>query len=128
MADISPSVWNQDETGQWKLYFNTELNLTNSSLVNLDQSKLKKSNNNLSEMKLVLGTLVMTPKGIGRLIKNNDGIATIRLKQDTIEEQFSIKDISNYIHCFIFHYSKGNTDRIRLKLKVAKLIHKKLFK
>ena len=102
MADISPSVWNQDETGQWKLYFNTELNLTNSSLVNLDQSKLKKSNNNLSEMKLVLGTLVMTPKGIGRLIKNNDGIATIRLKQDTIEEQFSIKDISNYIHCFIF--------------------------
>ena len=118
MADIPPSVWNQDETGQWKLYFNTELNLTNSSLVNLDQSKLKKNNNNFSETKLVLGTLVMTPKGIGRLIKNNNGIATIRLKQDTIEEQFSINDISNYTHCFIFHYSKGNTDIIRLKLKV----------
>ena len=117
MSDISPSVWNQDEKGEWKLYFNNESDLLPSSAVNIEQSKLKK-NFNTSEMKLVLGTLVMTPKGIGRFIKNNDGIAIIKFKLDSIEEKFPINDISNYFNCFIYSYSKGNTDIIRLKLKV----------
>ena len=117
MSDISPSVWNQDEKGEWKLYFNNESDLLPSSAVNIEQSKLKK-NFNTSEMKLVLGTLVMTPKGIGRFIKNNDGIGIIKFKLDSIEEKFPINDISNYFNCFIYSYSKGNTDIIRLKLKV----------
>lgn len=117
MSDISPSVWNQDEKGEWKLYFNNESDLTPSSALNIEQLKLKK-NFNTSQMKLVLGTLVMTPKGIGRFIKNNDGIAIIKFKQDSIEEKFSFNDISNYFNCFIYSFSKGNTEIIRLKLKV----------
>ena len=119
MSEITPSVWQQNSQGEWKLYFNTESDLiSSSSKSNQDQSKLKKINN-LSEMNLVLGTLVMTPKGIGRLIKNNDNIATIRLNQDQKEEQFELNNISNNFNCFIILHSKGNKDIIRLKLKVA---------
>ena len=119
MSEITPSVWQQNEQGEWKLYFNTESDLiSSSSTLNQEQSKSKKLNN-LSEMNLVLGTLVMTPKGIGRLIKNNNNIATIRLNQNAKEEQFKLNNISNYFNCFISHYSNGNYDIIRLKLKVA---------
>ena len=64
--------------------------------------------NNLSEMNSVLGTLVMTQKGIGRLIKNNNNLATIRLNQDSKEAQFKLNTISNYLNCFIYHYLNGN--------------------
>ena len=68
MDDISPSVWQQDNEGEWKLYFNTENEMSSSLMKNPEQSKLIK-NNNISEKNLVLGTLVMTPNGIGRIIK-----------------------------------------------------------
>ena len=119
MSEISPSVWQQDEKGEWKLYFNTDSDLiSKSSLINQEQQKNKK-NNIFSDKKIVLGTLVMTPKGLGRLIKNNSNIATIRLNQDAKEEQFQINNISNYFNCFISEYSNGNNDIIRLKLKVS---------
>ncbi len=117
MSDISPSVWNQDKNGEWKLYFNNELDNSLPSSVNAEQLKAKK-NINIPENTLVLGTLVMTPKGIGRLIKNNDGIVTIRFKDIAIEEKFSVNEVSNFINCFIYYYSKGNSDIFRLKLKV----------
>ena len=117
MSQVASSVWRQDEEGEWKLYFNTESELiSHSKNLNQDHSKFNK-NNNISEMNIVLGTLVMTPKGIGRLIKNNDNIATIRFNQDSKEEQFSMNLISNYFSCFIYDYTNGNIDIIRLKLK-----------
>ena len=119
MSEPTPSVWQQDEKGEWKLYFNTESELISSqSLSSQDQKKIKK-NNNLSEVNLILGTLVMTPKGIGRLIKNNSEIATIRFKNDIQEEQFHVNNISNYFNCFIIDYLNGSTDIVRLKLKVS---------
>ena len=119
MTEATPSVWQQDQKGEWKLYFNTESELISSqSSSSQEQSKLKK-NNNLSEMNLILGTLVMTPKGIGRLIKNNSGICTIRFKEDIQEEQFPVNIISNFFNCFITDFLKGNIDIIRLKLKVS---------
>lgn len=119
MSEISPSVWQQNKAGEWKLYFNTDSELISPSpSLNKEQQKCKK-NNYLSEKNIVLGTLVMTPKGIGRLIKSNDNIATIRLNQDTKEEQFQINNISNYFNCFITEYLNGNSDIIRLKLKAS---------
>lgn len=117
MSEVSPSVWHQDCQGDWKLYFNTETDLISpSSLHNQPKSK-NKTNNNLSEMNIVLGTLVMTPNGIGRLVKINENLAFIRFNQDSKEVNFSIKNISNYFNCFIFDYSNGNNDIIRLRLK-----------
>ena len=80
MSEISPSIWQQNEKGEWKLYFNSDLEINNSSSNNnnLEQVKIKK--NNYLENNLILGTLVMTQKGIGRLIKNNVKIGIIRFK------------------------------------------------
>lgn len=119
MSEITPSVWQQNMKGEWKLYFNTDSEfISPSSAMNQEQSKIKKINN-LSEKNLILGTLVMTPKGIGRLLKNNNNTATIRLNQDLKEEYFNIDNISNDFNCFITHYSNGTYDIIRLKVKVA---------
>ena len=119
MSEISPSVWHQDNQGEWKLYFNTELDLiSSSSSHNQIQTKIK-INKNISEMKLILGTLVMTPKGIGRLIKANEDIVFIKFNQDIKEENFPINSISNYFNCFILDYSNGNNDIIRIRLKAS---------
>ena len=114
MSEISPSIWQQNDLGEWKLYFNSDIEFNNSSANNnnVEQSNIKKN----SEINLILGTLVMTQKGIGRLIKINEKMGIIRLKQD-IEEQFPINEISNYFNCFIYDYS-NSLNIIRLKLKV----------
>ena len=119
MSEISPSIWHQDNQGEWKLYFNTELDMiSSSSSHNQIQTKIK-INKNISEMKLILGTLVMTPKGIGRLIKANEDIVFIKFNQDIKEENFPINSISNYFNCFILDYSNGNIDIIRIRLKAS---------
>ena len=117
MAELSSSVWQQNEKGDWRLYYNTNLQLNNISTYhnNNEQTKIKKKN--ISEKNLLLGTLVMTPKGIGRLIKNTEGTGIIRFKDNLFEEKFQIKDISNDFNCFIYDYSNG-LNIIRLKLKV----------
>ena len=117
MNEESPSVWQQDKKGEWKLYFNTDIKPNSSSKKNPEVNKTI-TNNNILGKKLVLGTLVMTKKGIGRLIKINQEIANIRFKEDIKEEQFNINEISNNFNCFIYDYSDGNTNIIKLKLNV----------
>ena len=91
------------------------MELNTSSSNNIEQIKIK--NNNISAKNLILGTLVMTPKGIGRLIKSNDNIGILRFKEDIKEEQFPLNKISNNFNCFIYDYSDG-INIIRLNLKV----------
>ena len=117
MNEESPSVWQQDKKGEWKLYFNTDIKPNSSSTKNPEVNKTI-TNNNILGKKLVLGTLVMTKKGIGRLIKINQEIANIRFKEDIKEEQFNINEISNNFNCFIYDYFDGNSNIIKLKLNV----------
>ena len=117
MTEISPSVWQQNEKGEWRLYYNTNLQLNNTPKTNNKNEQPKNKKENISEKHLLLGTLVMTPKGIGRLIKNNEGTGIIRFKDKLIEEKFPIKEITNDFNCFIYDYSDG-MNIIRLKLKV----------
>ena len=120
MNELSPSIWQQDENGEWKLYFNTDIKLNSSLNKNSEQirTKAKANNNNLSQKNLVLGTLVMTKKGIGRLIKINKDIVIIKFKNDTKEEKININEISNNFNCFIYDYIDGNINIIKLKLNV----------
>lgn len=115
MSDINPSVWNQNIKGEWKLYFNTDTELI-SSLTNPQQSIFK--HNRLSENNLILGTLVMTPKGIGRYIKNNKDKCTVRFEDILKEEEFEINKLSSTFNCFLTELSNGNINIIRFKLKV----------
>ena len=119
MSEISSSIWNQDKNGDWKLYFNTDSEMQKITIKNKEQQKLKKNNINISDKNLLLGTLVMTSKGIGRLIKSNDDMAHVRFDQDINEYQFPMNEISNTFNCFISFILKGNIDIIRLKLNVA---------
>ena len=115
---MSQSIWNQDEKGEWKLYFNTQTDLSLSSSQNNKEEQKQKTNVNKSEKNLCLGNLVMTPKGIGHIIKKLEGIAYIRFNQDNNEYKYSMKEISNYLVSYLIFSSKGNNDIIRLKLKV----------
>ena len=117
MTEISPSVWQQNENGEWRLYYNTNLQLNNTPANYNNNEQQKNKKNNISEKSILLGTLVMTPKGIGRLIKNNEGTGIIRFKDSLKEEKFPLKEITNDFNCFIYDYSNG-TNIIRLKLKV----------
>ena len=119
MNEINPSIWQQNEKGDWRLYFNVESQINSISTNNNEQIKLKNNNNNIasSQKNLILGTLVMTSKGIGRLIKNNEGIAIIKFKKDNKEEKMPLNEITNYFNCFIYDYING-INIIRLKLKV----------
>lgn len=116
MDDISPSIWQQDNKGEWKLYFNTENEMSSSLMKNPEQSKLIK-NNNISEKNFVLGTLVMTPNGIGRIIKNSNILCTINFNQEKKEKEFSVSEISNYFNCLLTELLQQNINIIRIKLK-----------
>ena len=119
MSEIESSIWNQDKNGDWKLYFNTDSEISKISPQNKEEKTSKKDNINVSDKNLLLGTLVMTSKGIGRLIKSIDGIAHIRFNQDVNEYEFPINEVSNTFNCFISFILKGNIDKVRLKLKVS---------
>lgn len=118
MSEISSSIWNQDKNGEWKLYFNSYLDFSPPSHKNKEEKKLIKTTDE-SDKNLLLGTLVMTPKGIGHLIKSLDGTAHVRFNQDINEYQFPINEVTNTFICFILFIIKGSIDTIRLKLKAS---------
>ncbi len=118
MAEIPQSIWNQDEKGEWKLYFNIQSELPSSQMKKEEQKHKKNINLNTSEKNLILGNLVMTPKGIGRVIKSMEGKAHIKFNQDIKEYEYSISEISKFLMCYIIYMSKEINDVIRLKLKV----------
>ena len=117
MSVISSSIWNQDNIGEWKLYFNTNSDIPQSS-INTEKEKSKKNNTNISDKNISQGTLVMTPKGIGRLIKSIDNIAHLRFNQEIKEEQIPLNEISNVFNCYITFMRKSDVEIIRLKLPV----------
>ena len=121
MSGISSSIWNQDKAGEWKLYFNTCSDIPQPS-INTNKEKSKKNNINISEKNISQGTLVMTPKGIGRLIKSIEGIAHIRFNQEIKEEQFPLNEISNVFNCYITFMRKSGVEIIRLKLPVEGIV------
>ena len=117
MSEIPNSIWNQDRNGEWKLYFNTESE--NSIHIKKSKEEQKSKNKlNISDKNLILGTLAMTPKGIGRIIKNQDEIAHVRFTQEDNKEcEFPSNEILHYFNCYITLISKNGFDIFRLKLK-----------
>jgi hypothetical protein len=118
MSQISESIWNQDEKGDWKLFFNNESNIS-SNLSNKEEKNSKNNNkiNITSDTNLIIGKLVMTSKGIGRLIKTIEEIAYVRFGQDIEEHKFPVNEISNSFYCYVINLKKSlNKEIIRLKL------------
>ena len=117
MPEISSSIWTQDKNGDWKLYFNTDIDSSPQS-IKIEEKKTKKDIN-VSDKNLIIGNLVMTPEGIGRLIKISEGIAHVRFNQEIKENQFPKEEISNIFICYITNILNGNFDITRLKLNIS---------
>ena len=66
MNQIKQSIWKQDRNGEWKLFFNTEINNLEGEV---EQKQKSFGIKQINQKILNLGTLVMTPEGIGRLLK-----------------------------------------------------------
>ena len=119
MSEIKESVWQQDKTGKWFLYFNTENDALSTLENNNNQEKSSQKKTNLTQDKLILGSLVMTPIGINRLVKIEKNLGTIKDKQTLTEFSFPLEKISNTFNCFINFHNEGNLNSFRLKLKVS---------
>jgi hypothetical protein len=83
--EIKQSTWKQTQDGDWKLFFNLNAEST-PKLENETQLKLLLEGS--SKKSLKMGSLVMTPKGIGRLIKLDNKIATVKFLLDEQEDNF----------------------------------------
>jgi hypothetical protein len=95
--------WNIIE-GEWRLFFNEEENTST-----IKDLKSKPS-------KLYPGSVIMTPKGIGRYIKSEDNIAYIKLSNSDQESQFGLTEISLYFNLYLRIQMKEESQWFRLTL------------
>lgn len=140
MTEVKDSIWEQNEEGSWNLFFNIDMDnsLSSSSQQHHQQqqkdleSLKSKKNNFLQQDTLVLGTLVMSPEGIVRLIRIDQlqNLGYIKPKQQSqqtkeqskesiIEKKYPLTELHSTFNCFInFLSSKsGQEEEIRLKVK-----------
>lgn len=79
------SIWKQSNAGDWRLFFNIDNEYTEISNAQMNQLKILLESNR-KQMKM--GSLVMTPKGIGRLINLDNKIARVKFLREDVEEAF----------------------------------------
>ena len=115
MNQIKQSIWKQDQNGEWKLFFNTEINNT---VGELEQKQKSHGINQINQKILNLGTLVMTPEGIGRLLKIENEIGTIKISKTKQELNFPLNKISNNFVALIKVYDKEISNWFRITLPV----------
>jgi hypothetical protein len=129
---ITQSIWKQTNDGNWKLFFNLNTDAT-SKVENETQLKLLMEGS--AKKALKMGSLVMSPKGIGRLIKLDDEIATIKFLKDDLEEtyeesqilsEFPIylrileKDFTNWYRFIV--PANGNTETLKKIIEELKIV------
>lgn len=90
---LRQSIWKQNSAGDWKLFFNTDLILPSEEEIE-NENKFTFDSHFPLKKKLIMGSLVMTPKGIGRMKKLDEKIATIKFLKTDTEETFEENMIS----------------------------------
>lgn len=117
MSQIKDSIWEQNEEGKWNLYFNIkpfcqpEKNKTQSSQLESKKTLLQPNS-------LILGTQVMSPLGLGRLIKIEKDFGYVILNKDSLEQKFDLNLLSSDFYCYInFIRKQDNEELIRIKVK-----------
>ena len=92
-SDFENSVWRQSSKGKWQMNFNNKQNQTEETLKqNLDLSNKRPP---------TVGSLVMTPKGIGRLLKMEEGNARVKFLKNEEEENFEKHTVANEFNIYI---------------------------
>ena len=96
--EIRQSIWKQTDEGDWKLFFNVN---EHSIVKHENESQIKAIFDTSTKKVVKLGSLVMTPKGIGRLIKMDNKISTVKFlkddHEDTFEDTLILSDFPIYL-------------------------------
>ena len=94
------SIWRQTQEGDWKLFFNTDSKLDTKE-ESEQLTKFQNDSNYAVKKQLKMGSLVMTPKGIGRLIRMDENISKVKFLKTDTEENFEVSQISSEFFIFI---------------------------
>jgi hypothetical protein len=93
ITEFENSVWHQSSKGKWIMNFNNKQQITEeNSKFNLDLT---------NKRPLSIGTLVMTPKGIGKLQKLEENNARVKFLNNEEEENFERVTVSSDFHIYI---------------------------
>jgi uncharacterized protein YkvS len=106
-SNIYQSIWKQDNDGEWRLFFDG------------NQTISKNKPQEVKTKKLTIGSLVMSPEGIGRYVKNldNDKVV-IKLTNPEKFIDTSLTEISTVFHILIKIHTKDQFQWYRLELPV----------
>lgn len=130
--DFKPSVWKQTENGDWKMFFSIN---EDSHVKAESETQIKTVFDSANKKMLKAGYLVMTPKGIGRLKRLDNKIATIKFLNDEHEETFEDslilaefpiflrildKDISNWYRLMV--PANGSVESLKKQIEELKII------
>lgn len=114
------SIWKLTQKDQWKLFFNLGIK----PAIESDIKPRSQPIHNLSiahisnHQPLTLGTLFISSKGIGKLIKLDNTTATLRMSQSNLDETFDINEISNTINLLLKQYDNNFINWNRVTLSV----------
>ena len=108
---ITQSIWKQTSDGNWKLFFNLN---SDSGSNSENDNQIKTSLEGGFKKNLKMGSLVMSPKGIGRLIKLEDKVATIKFIKDDHDETYEESLISSEFPIYISVLQKDYTNWYRV--------------
>ncbi len=130
--EMRMSVWKQSEDGSWKLFF--KVNEESHQRVE-SETQIKAVFDSANKKSLKMGFLVMTPKGIGRLSRLDNKIATIKFLKDDKEETFDEslilaefpiylrimdKDTSNWFRLIV--PANGSIESLKKQIEDLKII------
>jgi hypothetical protein len=109
---LPKSIWKQTAEGDWKLFFN--INSEISSQPQETDQQLKVLFDVRDKKALKMGSLVMTPSGIGRLIKLENKKGTVKFLKDDHESTFTEDLILSEFNIFLRVMEKDYSNWYRL--------------
>lgn len=144
VPNFQRSTWKQvqeENTDDWKMFFDCDpkdkpITSTNSAKPNKIEQQVKLVNYN-SKKSIILGSVVMSPSGIGRLIKQDKNISSIKLIKTNEDLNFEDEEILVYFPVYIRIIDKdfsnwhkvslpanGSVANIRKTLEERKIVEK----
>lgn len=140
-SNFQGSIWKyvkETNDDDWKLFFNysEKEKIKGSSKKGVNEHQVKLSDFN-SKKNLILGTLVMTPSGIGKLTKQDKNVSTVKLvksneehnfEDNLIQIQFPVyirildKEFSNWHKVYVL--ANSNVDQLKKTLEEKKIVPK----
>ena len=122
MVDLPKPIWKQTPKGTWHLFFNTNSHSANSyDTSRNDNPGLSKYISLLQSSQTApkLGSLIMTPKGFGRVTKQDGANVVVGFANYESSETFGIDEVSNTFYVYIKYYNQAYSNWYKLFLPTS---------